>query len=221
MTPMTDRMGWGILATGAIARTFARGVAHSRTGRLVAVGSRWLESAQKFAAEFQIPHIHGSYEALLADPQVQAIYIATPHPLHALWAIRAAEAKKHILVEKPIGLNHAEAMAIIEAARANDVFLLEAYMYKCHPQTRKLVELIRDKAIGDVRVIQATFSFHWPKPWNPDSRLTCNALGGGGILDVGCYPVSMARLIAGAATGAAFAEPVQIKGLGHVGPTGC
>src|SRR6266508_1678375 len=175
---MTDRLSWGILATGAIARTFAKGVAHSKTGRLVAVGSRSLESAEKFASEFQIPNIHGSYQALLADPQVQAVYIATPHPLHALSAIRAAEARKHILVEKPIGLNHAEAMAIFEAAQANDVYAGEAFMYRTHPQTQKLVELIRDKAIGDVRIIQATFSFHWPKPWNPDSRLTCNALGG-------------------------------------------
>src|SRR5947207_8248822 len=132
----------------------------------------------------------GSYDALLADAQVQAVYIATPHPLHAEWAIKSANARKHVLVEKPMGLNHAEAMAIVEAAIANDVFLMEAFMYRCHPQTRKLVQLLQSGAIGDVRVIHASFAFHWPKPWNPVSRLTSNALGGGGILDVGCYCTS-------------------------------
>jgi predicted dehydrogenase/aryl-alcohol dehydrogenase-like predicted oxidoreductase len=217
---MSEKLNWGILATGAIARTFARGVANSKLGKLVAVGSRSLESAETFADEHKIPRRHGSYEALLADAEVQAVYIATPHPSHALWAIRAAEAKKHVLVEKPIGLNHAEAMAVIEAAIANDVFLMEAFMYRCHPQTAKIVELIRSGAIGEVRVIQAAFSFHWPKPWNATSRITRNALGGGGILDVGCYPVSMSRLIAGVAMGGEFADPIEVKASGHVGPTG-
>ena len=114
-------------------------------------------------------------------------------------ALKAAQAKKHLLVEKPIGLNFAEAMVMVEAALANDVFLMEAFMYRCHPQIAKLIELIGQKAIGDVKMIQATFSFHGPKPFHPDSRLTSNALGGGGILDVGSYTVSFARLIAGAA----------------------
>ncbi len=211
---------WGILATGAIARTFARGLTHSKTGHALAVASRSIESAEKFADALSIPRRYGSYDALLADPDVQAVYIATPHPLHAMWAIRAAEARKHILVEKPIALNAAQAMAIIEAAAINDVFLMEAFMYRCHPQTVKIFELIRTGTIGEVRVIQATFSFHWPRPWNADTRLTSNALGGGGILDVGCYPVSLARLIAGAANGKAFVDPVEVCGAGHVGATG-
>jgi predicted dehydrogenase/aryl-alcohol dehydrogenase-like predicted oxidoreductase len=218
---MNDKLNWGILATGAIARTFAQGVAHSKSGRLVAVGSRSLESAQKFGEEQKVPKRYGSYEALLADGEVDAVYVATPHPMHAQWAIRAARAKKHVLVEKPMGLNHAESMAIVEAAIANDVFLMEAFMYRCHPQTHKLVELIREKVIGEVRVIQATFSFHWPKPWNATSRLTSNALAGGGILDVGGYPMSMVRLIAGAAASSDFAEPLELKAVGHVGASGC
>jgi predicted dehydrogenase/aryl-alcohol dehydrogenase-like predicted oxidoreductase len=220
MENMSEKLNWGILATGNIAKTFAEGVAHSKTGQLVAVGSRSNESAEKFAEQFNIPRRHGSYEALLADPQVHAVYIATPHPSHALWAIRCAEAKKHILVEKPIGMNHAQAMAVVEAAIANDVFLMEAFMYRCHPQTAKVVQLIKSGAIGDVRVIQASFSFHWPKPWNESSRITSNALGGGGILDVGCYPVSMSRLIAGAARGEDFADPIELKAVGYVGKTG-
>jgi predicted dehydrogenase/aryl-alcohol dehydrogenase-like predicted oxidoreductase len=190
---------------------------HSHTGRLVAVGSQSRESAEKFGDELSIARRHASHDSLLADESVQAVYISTPHPAHAEWAIKAAQAKKHILCEKPLGLNHGEAMAVIEAAGENDVFLMEAFMYRCAPQTRKLIELIRERAIGDVRVIHATFSFHWPKPFNAESRATSNALGGGGILDVGCYCISMSRLIAGAATGREFADPADLRAVGHVG----
>jgi len=215
---MSSKLNWGILGAGGIARAFAKGLETSKTGRLLAIGSRSQEKAGKFGDEFKIAKRYGSYEALLADPEVQAVYIATPHPRHAEWAIQAAEAKKHILCEKPIGLNQYEAMAIIEAARKHDVFLMEAFMYRCHPQTAKLVELIREKVIGDVRVIQAAFSFH--AGFNPEGRLFKNALGGGGILDVGCYCTSMSRLIAGAALGKDFAEPLEVRGAGHLGQTG-
>ena len=215
---MAEKLKWGILAPGGIAKAFARGVAHSKTGRVVAVGSRSKEKADAFADEFDIPRRHGSYEALLADPEVQAVYIATPHPMHAEWAVKAAEAGKHILCEKPIGLNHAEAMAMVEAARRHDVFLMEAFMYRCHPQTARLVDLVRSGAVGEVRVIKATFSFH--AGFNAQGRLFKNALGGGGILDVGCYPVSASRLIAGAARGKPFLDPTEVKGCGHLGETG-
>ena len=212
------KLKWGILATGHIAHAFANGVAHSRTGELIAVGSRTQESADKFGAEFGVGRCYGSYEALLADPEVQAVYVCTPHPLHAEWAIKAAEAGKHVLCEKPIGVNHAEAMAIMEAARRNDVFLMEAFMYRCHPQVAKLVKLLREKAIGEVRLIQATFGFD--AGFNPEGRLFKNSLGGGGILDVGCYPTSISRLIAGVAMGKDFAEPVEVTAVGHLGETG-
>ena len=215
---MSDKLAWGIIGAGGIARAFARGLATSKTGELVAIGSRSQESADKFGAEFGLTHCHGSYEALLADPAVQAVYIATPHPKHAEWAIKAADAGKHILCEKPLTMNWPEAMAVVEAARRNDVFLMEAFMYRCHPQTRKLVELIKDGAIGDVRVIQATFSFH--AAFDPDRRLLNPDLGGGGILDVGCYCASMVRLVAGVALGEPFADPIDVKGVGHLGETG-
>ncbi len=208
------KLHWGILSTGNIARTFAAGVRHSTTGVLVAVGSRTQASADRFADEFDIPKRHTSYEALLADPEVEAVYIATPHPMHAEWAIKAAEAGKHILCEKPLALNYPQAQAMIEAAREHDVFLMEAFMYRCHPQTAKLVELIRQRIIGEVRMIQAAFGFH--AHVGPDHRLLSNALGGGGILDVGCYPVSMARLIAGAALGRDFANPIKVTGAGKL-----
>jgi predicted dehydrogenase/aryl-alcohol dehydrogenase-like predicted oxidoreductase len=213
---MSSKIRWGLLATGAIARAFARGVKASQTGELVAVGSRSPDKAVAFGAEFGIAACHGSYEALLADPNVEAVYISTPHPQHAEWAIKAAEAGKHVLVEKPAGLNQYELQSMIEAAVANKVFFMEAYMYRCHPQTARLVELLRAKAIGEVSVIQATFSFQ--AGFNADSRIWSNALAGGGILDVGGYTTSIARLVAGAAQGVAFADPVAVTGAGHLHP---
>lgn len=207
---------WGLLATGAIARAFALGVKASVTGSLAAVASRTEEKARAFGVEFGIPRRHGSYEALLADRDVDAVYISTPHPQHAEWTVKAARAGKHVLVEKPIGINQREAQAMIAAARENNVFLMEAYMYRCHPQTARLVDLIRDGAIGEIGVIQATFSFR--AEFKPASRLWSNELAGGGILDVGGYTTSISRLVAGAAAGRPFADPLSLSGAGRLHP---
>jgi predicted dehydrogenase/aryl-alcohol dehydrogenase-like predicted oxidoreductase len=217
---MSKKLAWGIIGTGAIARTLANGIGNSRTGRLVAVASRAKETAEKFGADFGVDpaKCYANYADMLGDPAVAAVYVAVPHPSHAEWAIKAAEAGKHVLVEKPMAVNQYLAQAIIEAAVSHDVFLMEAFMYRCHPQTAKLVEIIKQKLIGDVRVIQATFSFH--AGFNASSRLYDPALGGGGILDIGCYPASIARLIAGAATGKDFAEPIDVKAVGHLEVTG-
>jgi predicted dehydrogenase len=211
-------LSWGILSTGRIAGVFAKNLSQSKTGKLIAVASRSQAGADRFGAEFGAPRCHGSYQALLDDPTVEAVYIATPHPLHAEWCIKAAQAGKHILCEKPLTINHAEAVAVIDAARRHGVFLMEAFMYRCHPQTVRLVQLIREKAIGEVRVISASFGFH--VKYNPQQRLFSNELGGGAILDVGCYPVSMSRLIAGVALGKPFAEPLEVNGCGHLAATG-
>ncbi len=217
---MTDQLHWAILGTGSIAEAFAHGVGTSRRGRLVAVASRTRDSAERFADRFDIPTRHGGYPSLLDDANVQAVYIATPHPMHPQWAIRAAEAGKHVLCEKPMALNQWQAAKIFEAARQNHVCCMEAFMYRCHPQIAKLRELLRDKAIGEVRLITAAFAFGGGTgPVNEDSRLFNNELGGGGILDVGCYPVSMARLVAGEATGKRFAEPTDVKAVGRIGET--
>ncbi len=213
---MTDSLAWGIIATGNIAKAFATGLAHSKTGKLVAVASRSLEKAQEFAETFDVPHAHGSYEELLNNPDVQAVYIATPHPSHAELSIKAAEAGKHILCEKPMSMNHAEAMAVCDAVERHGVFFMEAFMYRCHPQTTKLVELVRSHTIGDVRLVRAIFSFQ--SKFSPDSRTWKNALGGGGILDVGGYTMSMVRLVAGAATGQPFADPIKLVGTGVLHP---
>jgi aryl-alcohol dehydrogenase-like predicted oxidoreductase/predicted dehydrogenase len=216
---MAEKLRWGIIGAGNIAKAFATALPHSRTGVLSAVGSRDAEKARTFSAQFGGGHFRGTYQEVLDRPDVDAVYIATPHPMHAEWAIRAAEAGKHILCEKPMTLNAGEAMAVIEAARRADVFLMEAFMYRCHPLIAKLVELLRTKVIGEVGVVKATFSFH--AGYNPQGRLFADALGGGGILDVGCYTTtSLVRLVAGVAAGKDVAEPLDLKGFGHLSPTG-
>mgnify|MGYP002630398846 CR=1 FL=1 len=215
---MNQKISWGILGTGSIAKTFATELPHSQTGTLVAVGSRSQESADRFAGQFPGIRAHASYAALLADPEVQAVYLATPHPEHPEWAIAAAEAGKHILCEKPLALNAADAMVVIEAARRHGVTLMEAFMYRCHPRTACIAELVRSGKIGRVRLIRAHFSF--AAKVNLESRIFSNTLGGGGILDIGCYAVSVARLVAGAAVGKPYLDPESVSGEGVLCETG-
>jgi predicted dehydrogenase len=203
------KLKWGILGTGKIAQIFARGIAGSETGTLVAVGSRAQETADTFGAAFSAPRRYPTYDGLLADPEVEAIYISLPNHLHAEWTIKCAQAGKHILCEKPLTVNHAEAVPVIEAVRRHDVFMMEAFMYRCHPQTARLRQLITERVIGDVRLIQANFSYNMG-PHYENIRLS-NPAAGGGIMDVGCYTTSMARLIAGA-------EPEVVTGVGYIGP---
>ncbi len=214
----TAPIRWGILGPGDIAKAFARGVAGSRTGTIVALGARNPGKAG-LAQTFPGARILDGYDALLADPEVDAVYIAIPHPGHAEWAIKAAEAGKHVLCEKPLALTAFEADAMIHAARKAGTFLGEAFMYRLHPQTAKLVELIQSGVIGDLRLIRSSFGFAMPS-FMPEHRLYANDLAGGGILDVGGYPVSMVRLIAGAATGKPFAEPDKVVGAAHLGESG-
>jgi predicted dehydrogenase/aryl-alcohol dehydrogenase-like predicted oxidoreductase len=211
---MAQKLNWGLIACGNIAGAFATAVPKSKFGNLMACASRDQKKADEFGKQYGIPKCYGSYEALLADKEIDAVYVSTPHPQHAEWAIKAAEAGKHILCEKPLTLNYWDSMAVIQAAREHKVFLMEAFMYRCHPQTRKILELIKKGVIGEVRAIQATFSFRTSR--EEGGRLLENAAGGGGILDVGCYPTSMCRLIAGAAQGKDFAEPIQLSATGVV-----
>ena len=213
-----DPVRWGIIGPGSIGKTFAGGVAHSKTGKLVAIATRD-PSRPGLAEGFPGARILDGYEALLADPQVEAIYISTPHPSHAEWAIKAAEAGKHVLVEKPLALTAFEAAAVFHAAKKAGTFAAEAFMYRVHPQTAKLVELVKAGAIGEVRMIKSSFGFAMPK-FDPSHRLYANELAGGGILDVGCYPVSMSRLIAGAAAGKPFLDPEKVTGAAHLGQSG-
>ncbi|OXM47454.1 Gfo/Idh/MocA family protein [Amycolatopsis alba] len=206
---------WGLLAAGTIAAEFAAGVEESKHGVLEAVAARSGDRAAEFANRFEIPKCYGSYEDLLADPDVDAVYISTPHPMHGEWAIRAAEAGKHVLCEKPLTVSVSEAEKVIEAARVNDVFLMEAFMYRLHPQIRRLAELISCGAIGEVRAVDVAFSYNFAVP-----RLTDPALGGGGIFDVGCYCTSLARLVSQAATGQAVVEPEEVLGMARLDANG-
>ena len=215
----TDRkLRWGIIGPGAIAKDFRRGVLDSKTGELVAIATRDPGKAG-LADKFPGARIVNGYDALLKDPGVDAIYIATPHPGHAEWAIKAAEAGKHVLVEKPLALSAFEVDAIHNAARKAGTFVGEAFMYRLHPATKKLGELIAAGTIGEVRMIQSSFGFQMPK-FMPEHRLFANDLAGGGILDVGGYPVSMSRFIAGAAAGKPFLDPVKVTGTAHLGKEG-
>jgi predicted dehydrogenase len=211
-----EKIRWGILGTGGIAHHFAKSLPASTTGKLVAVASRAVESAAAFAKTYAPVSAYASYQRLLDDPNVEAVYISTPHPTHAEWCLRAAQAGKHILCEKPLTMNLAEAEEVVAAVRRAGVFLMEAFMYRCHPQIAKLGELVRAGELGKIGVIEATFSFQ--APFRPEGRIYNKALGGGGILDVGCYALSIARFVAGAATGTAFANPLAIQGMGMLHP---
>jgi predicted dehydrogenase len=225
----SDLLRWGIIGPGDIAHRFAGGLAASRSGSLIAVASRSTDRAAAFidthagAVRTGPAVTYGSYEALLADDDVDAVYVATTHPQHLRWAIATATAGKHLLVEKPASLNAAMASRIFDAARAADVFAMEAYVYRSHPYTRRIVDLIADGAIG--RVLSVEVSFTFAAPFDAASRLFDPALAGGAILDVGGYPVSFAGMVAGAARAAddgavAFAEPTSIRAVGTLGETG-
>ncbi|CAN7498388.1 aldo/keto reductase [Rhizobium rhizogenes] len=209
---------WGIIGPGTIARTFADGVAHSRGGKLVAIASRNPDKPG-LGDNFPGARIVNGYEALLADKDIDAVYIATPHTGHAEWAIKAIRAGKHVLVEKPIALSAYDAEAIYYEAKKAGVFAGEAFMYRVHPQTAKLIELVKSGVIGDIRIIRTSFGFNMGSV-KPEHRLFANETAGGGILDVGGYPVSMARLIAGAADGKPFLDPDKVSGVAHLGQTG-
>jgi predicted dehydrogenase/aryl-alcohol dehydrogenase-like predicted oxidoreductase len=208
----TTTLNWGILGPGKIARRFASQLPMSASGRLVAVGGRDGAKSAAFAKEFGADRSYASFEELLADPAIDAVYISTPHTLHAELTIKAANAGKHVLCEKPMAVNHGSAMAAAEAARRNGVVLLEGYMYRFHPQIDTLLELLRDEAIGAIQHIDASFSFVGK---NRDGWVFDEARAGGGILDVGGYPLSMARLIVSAALGKP-SEPVSLAAHGSL-----
>ena len=199
---------WGIIGTGRIAREYANALMEAEGNSLVAVASRRAETATAFARTYPDVRPHQTCLSLLEDSDLDAVYIATPHPQHAEWTIRALQAGKHVLCEKPLGVNHPQVMAMTDAAAQSGRFLMEAFMYRCHPQTHRLLKLVHEGAIGELRHIEASFGFH--ASFDAESRLFNNDLAGGGILDVGCYPLSAARLLAGD-------EPLSIEAHGHLG----
>lgn len=185
---------WGLLSTARINRRLIPAIRATHRAELLAVASRDLERARSYAAEWEIPRAYGSYEELLQDPKVDAIYISLPNRYHAEWTVKAAQAGKHVLCEKPLALSVAECDQIIAAARTAGVIAIEAVMYLHHPWLAKMREMVLDGAIGDVSLVRGAFSFFLERP--DDVRLDPE-LGGGSLWDVGSYPVSFIRWIAG------------------------
>ena len=191
---MTDALRWGILATGGIAHQFAGDLV--KNGFTVqAVGSRSQAGADAFAAEFGIPTAHPSYEALVADPEVDIIYVATPHPFHEAHAALALEAGKHVLVEKPLTVNAGQARLLVALAESKNLLLLEAMWTRFLPHMARIREIIAAGTLGDVRSLLADHTQNLPD--DPDHRINSLALGGGALLDLGIYPVSFASALFG------------------------
>ena len=205
-----DKIRWGILGAGRIAGAFAEGLQALDDAELVAVGSRSSEGAQRFGERFGVPTRHASYDALARDPNVDVIYVATPHPYHKPNTLLCLEAGKPVLCEKPFALNAAEAAEMVAAARSRGLFLMEAMWSRFLPHVARLRALLAEGAIGEVRQVRADFSFR--TEFDPHSRLFDPALGGGGLLDVGIYPVALAWMILGA--------PSKIVSLADLGATG-
>lgn len=207
---MEKTLRWGILSTARINRAMITALRVTKRNQLAAIASRSLENARDYAREWNIPTAYGSYEALLADPAIDVVYIPLPNHLHMEWVLKAAAAGKHVLCEKPIALSVADVDSIQAAARQYQVHIAEGFMYRHHPQTLKVKELVAAGEIGEVSYIQGSFSFPLNRPedyrWQPDQ-------GGGSLWDVGCYPLSYAMLIAGTA-------PVEVMGWQKLAPSG-
>lgn len=206
---MTETIRWGILGTGGIADAFATDLT-ANGFTIAAVGSRSQESADEFAGRFGIPTAHASYEALAADPNVDIIYVSTPHPFHAENASLALNGGKHVLVEKPFALNGAEAKSVVDLATEKNLVVLEAMWTRWLPHMLRLRELIAEGLIGEVRTVIADHNQFLPK--DPSHRLNNPALGGGALLDLGIYPVSFAWDILGA--------PSSVHAISSPTPTG-
>lgn len=207
---MSEQLRWGLLSTAKINAALFKPLAKSTRNTLFAVGSRSEERAQAYAVEHDIPRAHGSYEALLSDPEVDVIYNALPNHLHAEWTIKALEAGKHVLCEKPFALTLAEVDAMTEAAEKSGKVLAEAFMYRTHPQTLKVKEIVESGALGNILTVKGGFTFTFNRPGN--YRLD-PALGGGALWDVGCYPLSYARTMLGL-------EPLKVFGWQMKGESG-
>jgi predicted dehydrogenase len=203
-------LNWGLLSTARINRALIPPLRASKRNQLRAVASRRQETANHYAREWKISRAYGSYEALLADPEIDVIYNSLPNHLHAEWTIRAVEAGKHVLCEKPLALSVEEVDAVRAAAQTHRRIVAEAFMYRHHPQTIQVQEIVRRGSLGDLKLIRGSFSFLLSR--EGDIRLD-PALGGGSIWDIGCYPISYARTLGGE-------KPLEVFGWQVSGATG-
>jgi len=204
-------LNWGILGTARIAeRAVIPALLSMKHTPVIAVASRNLTRAQEFAAPFEIPRAYGSYEELLSDSNVQAVYIPLPNSEHAPWAIKAMQAGKHVLVEKPFALNANEAQLMISTALEHSVVLMEGFMYRYSNRFEKIHEIVRSGTIGKVRLVQSGFSFTLS---NPDDIRLAPDLGGGALYDLGCYSINLQRLLVGR-------EPASVQALCQMSKSG-
>ncbi|MEL7645407.1 MAG: Gfo/Idh/MocA family oxidoreductase [Anaerolineaceae bacterium] len=204
-------MSWGILGTARIAaKSVIPAIKASKHNHVYAVASRDLTRAAEFVRDNEIPKAYGSYEELLRDENIQAVYIPLPNSEHSRWAIRAMEAGKHVLVEKPFALNADEAQLMVSTALEKSVVLMEAFMYRYHARTAQVRELVRKGALGKLRFIQSSMSFPLN---NPDDIRLSAGLGGGSLYDLGCYCVDLQRMLVGR-------EPRRVKALSYQGNSG-
>jgi xylose dehydrogenase (NAD/NADP) len=208
---MSRNLRWGILGTGNIARQFCVGIKRSAQTQAVAVGSRNKSAAKNFAEICKIPTAHGSYQQLIADPRIDAVYVALPNSLHAQWTIRALRAGKHVLCEKPIAMDAREAKRMFAEAKKCRRILMEAFMYRCHPVTDAIVRAVAAGAIGRLRLVRTSFCFRTRKV--AGNVRFARQLGGGSLMDVGCYCINFARLFAGQ-------EPEHISATARMHPRG-
>jgi predicted dehydrogenase len=208
---MTDNtVRWGILGTGGIAASFAADLPLVPGAELAAVGSRTDAAAAAFASRFGIPRAHGSWAALAADPDVDVIYVATPHAFHLDAALTCLRGGKAVLCEKPMTLDLATSTQLVDEARARNLFLMEAMWMRCNPAIRRITELVAEGAIGEITAVHADFGLQGP--FEATHRLRDPALGGGALLDLGVYPLNLAHLILGA--------PASVQSWAHLTPEG-
>jgi len=208
--PADRPVRWGILATGRIAHSFADDLMLLPDAQVAAVGSRHKESAEAFAREYDAPAAYDSYEGLVSDPDVDVVYVATPHALHADDVALAFDAGKPVLCEKPLTLSASQAEPLVARARSERLFFMEAMWTRCIPAVRRLQQLLATGEYGEVRQVRADFGFVVDAP--PENRLLNPALGGGALLDIGIYPLTYARLF--------LAEPETITVAANLAPTG-
>ena len=211
---MAGRVRWGILGAANIASwQFIPAVKASRRGLLQAVAARDPQRAQSFGDQHGIPRVHADYAALLRDPEIDAVYIGLPNSLHAEWTAAAARAGKHVVCEKPFAANAPQALEALQACERAGVLHMEAFVYRCHPQTLRVEEWLRSGAIGAVRTVHASFHFVMSGPRRKTDIRMNAALAGGSLMDVGCYPVSWLRFVfdeePAAATAVAVWDPEQ------------
>jgi predicted dehydrogenase len=208
----SEPIRWGIIGTGGIAAAFAADLQLLPGHRLAAVGSREGSRADAFAARFGIPHGHAGYDALVADPDVDVVYVATPHPAHAADALLALAAGKPVLCEKPFAMNATEAAAVVAAARERGLFCMEAMWTRFLPHMRRIRELLDAELLGDIRTVIADHGQRFLPP-DPASRLYAPELGGGALLDLGIYPVSFASSVLGAPTRVTAVSDATVTGV--------